>query len=323
MRVCVANDELRTWNAKTVAERATITETQNVPASGHGCSGRRVVIQVANMLEGFRQGRVVRVFGSGWTVKDQIFGECLVNYGYSHRPEPDFRECMAMHYPEQFPYRTDYGNGHLPWFQAKEGSPLPSYSEHLMFGELTGIDGTTQGGEFKTEGSGAVVRFTMLNAGSKPPPIRYREAGMEGGKAKLKDLPLGQRYRFHMYQDAKGAFTRCGFISDEYSHATLNSFNYQIRSLDLAKGRIEATWQRLPVKNYNGDMETPPPYGHSMLRVVPETRLWKDIEASTLASLKVGDLLRLNLTAEFPGKPAHCSDLWIIDPAESGRKPKK
>jgi hypothetical protein len=323
VRVSVANDELRTWNAKTVAERATILEMQNVPVSGHGCSGRRVVIQAAHMLEGFRQGRVVRVFGSGWAVKDQSFGECLINYGYSHVPAPDFIECMAKHYPEQFPYRTEHGNRHLPWFKIKEGSPLPSHSEHLVFGQLTSVDDAAQNGEFKTELAGEKARFTMINTGAKQPGIRFQAQGMEGAKAKLKDLALGQRYRFHMYQDAKGNFTLCSFISDDYSHLVLNSCNYQIQRLDPEMGRIEVTWQRLPVKNYNGDMETPPPFGHSILRIAPETRIWKGNEPSSLTNLKAGDLLRINLTAEFPGKPAHCTDLWLIDLSDIGKKPRK
>ena len=134
-----------------------------MPIEGYGCSGRRVVIQVNNMLEGFRQGRVVRVFGSGWKVRNQVYQECLINYGYSHRPPPDFRECLAKHYPEQFPYRTDHGNRHLPWFRVREGTPPPMYSEHLMFGDLIRVDAATQSGEFKTEGTGEVVKFTMLN----------------------------------------------------------------------------------------------------------------------------------------------------------------
>lgn len=313
--VCVANDELRTWQPTSCGEKGTIVETQEVPVAGIGCSGRRVVIQVNNMLEGFRQGRVVRVFGQDWKVRNQLFQECLINYGYSARHAPDFRECLARHYPEQFPYRTDYGNRHLPWFQVQEGTPPPMYSEHLMFGELTQVDSKTQSGEFRVEGSGELVKFTMLNTGKRVPAVRFESDNFEGPSSRLADLRIGLRYRFHMFQDANRDFTRCTFLSDEYSNLVLNSINYQVRSLDLSQGRIEVTWQHVPVKNYNGDMETPPPYGQTALRIVPETRVWKSKAPSTLDSLKAGDLLRLNLTAEFPGQPAHCTDLWIIESA--------
>lgn len=314
--VCVANDELRTWQPTSCGERGTIIETQTVPVAGHGCSGCRVVIQVNNMLEGFRQGRVVRVFGAGWKVRNQLYQECLINYGYSGRPAPDFRECLAKHYPEQYPFRTDHGNRNLPWFQVRDGMPPPSYAEHLMFGELTRVDAVTQSGEFRTEGSGELVKFAMLNTGKKLPAIRFQSDSFEGASSRLADLRVGQRYRFHMFQDAGGDFTRCTFLSDDYSNLVLNGINYQIRSLDLTQGLMEVTWQHVPVKNYNGDMETPPPYGQNVLRVVPETRVWRNKVPSELTGLKIGDLLRLNQTAEFPGKPAYCTDLWIVENAK-------
>jgi len=140
VRVCAANDELRTWQPTSCGEKGTVVEVQDVPIEGYGSSGRRVVVQVGNMLEGFRQGRVVRVFGGGWPVRNQMFQECLINYGYQSRPVVDFREGAAKHYPEQFPYRTDYGNRELPWFQVREGAPLPMHSDHVMYGHLTADD---------------------------------------------------------------------------------------------------------------------------------------------------------------------------------------
>jgi len=321
--VCVANDELRTWQPTSCAERGTIVQTQSVPVEGYGCSGRRVVIQVGHMLEGFRQGRVVRVFGAGWKVRNQVYQECLINYGYSHRPPPDYRECLADHYPEQFPYRTDHGNRHLPWFEAKAGSPLPMYSEHLMFGDLTAVDAANQSGEFQAELTGEVVKFTMLDVGARSPAIRFLADSIEGAKSRLAELQLGQRYRFHMYKGAQGAFTRCSFLSDEYSHLSLNSLHYQIRDLDLVRGRVAVNWQGVPVANYQKDMETPPPYGHSILQLVPETRVWKDRTAASPTTLKVGDLIKINRTSELPGRPSHCTDVWIIENPGGKLKPKK
>ncbi|MCE9606170.1 MAG: hypothetical protein K8U03_14835 [Planctomycetia bacterium] len=313
VRVCVGNDELRTWQPTSCSERGTIVEVGSVPVEGYGCSGRRVVIQVNNMLEGFRRGRVVRVFGAGWKLQNQFFQECLINYGYMHRPTPDFRECLAKHYPDQFPYRTDYGNRQLPWFQAKEGSQPPMYSEHVMFGELSDVDAANGSGEFKAEPTGEAVKFTMLDTGSRSSAVRFQTDSFEESRSKLADLQLGVRYRFHMYQDAEGRFTRCGFICDDYSQATLNGFRYRIRNLDLERGRVEVQWQSLPVLNYQKDTETPPPYGQSVLRLVPETRVWKGKTAAASKMLKVGDMLKFNATGEFAGRPSHCVDVWIDD----------
>jgi hypothetical protein len=287
--VCVANDELRTWQPTSCGERGTIVEHEAVPVEGYGSSGRRVVIEVGNMLEGFRRGRIVRIFGGGWKVRNQTFMECLINYGYSHRPPPDFRECLAKHYPEQFPYRTDFGNLHLPWFQAAEGTQPPMHSEHVMVGDLTAFDPATEAGEFQVEGTGERVRFTMFNSGARTPAIRYRADNMES-RGRVVELPLGLRYRFHMYQDAAGVFNRCSYLSDEYSYSALNSLNYQIQRLDLEKGECEVTWQPLPVANYQKDIETPPPYGRSLLRLTTSTRVWKNQVAAAGADRKAEKL---------------------------------
>ena len=100
---------------------------------------------------------------------------------------------------------------------------------------------------------------------------------------------------------------------------SFNSFNYQIRDLDLARGRVEVDWQGVPVANYQKDMETPPPYGHSVLRLVPETRVWKNKTAASPTSLKIGDSIKINVTSEFPGQPSHCTDVWIIENNTGGK----
>ncbi len=318
VRVCVANDELRTWNPTSTAERGKILKAETVPVTGYGCSGWRVVVEVGHVLEGFRQGRVVRIFGPGWKVQTQIFRECLINYGYQSprgpHHDPDFNENKAKHYPEKYPYRTDYSNRHLPWFQPIEGKPLPVYSEHRMLGELMSVDAETRSGEFKTERTGEVVKFTMLSVDRRTPVVRYQPISQEKKKRpRLEDLPLGQRYRFHMYQDVSGEFTRCTYISDEASQLVLNRFNYQIKGLDLSRGRIAVFWQGVLVQNYQKELVSPPPYGHSLLSVTTQTRVWKGQTSAKLGDLSNGDTLRVNVTSEPPGKPSRCTDIWIVE----------
>ena len=56
MRVCVANDELRTWNPPVDGERSKLLEIKNGPVDAYGTSGVRMSFTVTNMLEGFRKG---------------------------------------------------------------------------------------------------------------------------------------------------------------------------------------------------------------------------------------------------------------------------
>ncbi len=80
------------------------------------------------MLEGFRRGRVVRVFGPGWPIKDQFYGESLMGYGYARLQTAEIVELTPKEYPAQFPFRTDYGNEHLPWYQLQPGQAAAAAS---------------------------------------------------------------------------------------------------------------------------------------------------------------------------------------------------
>lgn len=298
----VANDELRTWNPPVDNERGTLLEIQKVPTDCYGCSGVRLVIKVGHMLEGFRKGRVVRVFGAGWKMQDQFYGESLMGYGFGHMMNQELNENVAKEYPEQFPFRTDYGNDTLPWYQLKPGVKPPPFAEHVVFGELLKVDTAARTGQFCTDRKSDVVDFTLTPEGT----IKFLNA-----ESKLEDLPIGTRCRFHLFQDEKGAFPKVSFIGDEFSQWASNHTTCRVESLQLAAGKILVAHQIPEVKDYNGDMKRPPDIGRSELRIVPETRVWKGAETVKLSDIAIGDALLFNLTAELPGKPAYCTDIWI------------
>jgi hypothetical protein len=300
--LCVANEELRTWNPPVDKEKSSIVEVQKVPTECYGCSGVRAVVQVAYMLEGFRRGRVVRLFGAGWTIKDPPYGEGLMNYGYRGDTNPEIMENTAKEYPLQYPYRTDFNNTDLPWFKLRPGEKPPQYSEHRVLGELVKVDAESGKGQFRTDRTGETVEFTLVPGGK----VQYLNAN-----ATLADIPLGTRCYFHLYQDPSGAFTQAWQVTDDFSRVAANHTTYRITALNLAEGRIDVGWQLIKMKNYNGDMEQTPDLGQSTLLVTPETRVWKDDKQVKLDALAVGDLLLVNLTGEQAGQPAHCTDIWI------------
>ena len=300
--VCIANDELRTWNPPVDGEGYSIVEVRDVPRSGYGCSGVQVVFKVSNMLEGFRKGRVVRVFGPGWKLQDQFYGESLMGYGFGRMLNQELVENVAKEYPEQFPFRTDYGNDHLPWFQVTPGQLPPPFAEHLVIGELVSADAATGTGRFRTERTGETVEFTLLPEGA----VKFLNA-----KATLADLPPGTRCRFSLFQDEKGAFTRASLVTDEFTRLASNVITHRIEALKLAEGKLLVAQQLPEVKNYNGDMERPPDIGRSELRVNETTRVWKGEAQIKLTDLAIGDLLLVNLTAEQKGAPSVCIDIWI------------
>jgi uncharacterized protein Usg len=299
-RPCVSNDELRTWNPGVDGERGSITEVNKVPTEYFGSSGMQVTVKVSNMIEGFRRGRIVRVFLAGWKAQDQFYGESLMGYGFGRMLDQELVENVAKEYPEQFPFRTDYSNAHLPWYQLKDDVKPPPFSEHTVIGELVQADSKTGSGQFVTELTGEAVNFTLL----KQHTLKYL-----GADPQFAQLPTGQRYRFDLYQDAKGAFTRVSRISDDFSHFSANAITARVTAIH--GDQIHVGWQLPLVKDYNGDMQRAPDIGSCIIRVNDATRVWKADQQVKLADLRVGDALLFNLTAELPGKYSNCTDLWI------------
>jgi hypothetical protein len=299
-KTCVANDELRTWNPGVDGENGSIQDVQKLPADRFGDSGYQITVSVSNMLEGFRRGRVVRIFLQGWKIQDQFYGESLMGYGFGRMLNQELVENVAKEYSDQFPFRTDFSNAHLPWYQLKDDVKPPAFSAHVVSGQLVSADAKTGSGQFFTEKTGEPVNFTLIQKHT----IKHL-----GNDTQFAKLPTGQRYRFHCYQDDKGQFTRVTLISDEFSHRTANATTFRIASIDGDK--LHVAWQLPLVKDYNGDMQRPPDFGRGIWRVSPETQVWKGDSQIKLVDLVVGDVLLANFTAELPGSPSRCTELWV------------
>ena len=325
LHLCVTNQELRTWNPPVDGERASLLEIKKTPVDAYGTSGYQLVVSVGNMLEGFRKGRVVRIFPSGSTRKDQFYGESLMGYGFAGLRTSDLLENVAQEYPDQFPFRTDYGNEQLPWFKLEKGEVPPHFSEHMVLGELVKVDADGHSGVLRKDGAEETVQFKLSDAGavqavniakvgdSGPPRFEDRSASVKylGGDAKLADIPPGTRCRFHMYLDDNGYFTVASFVSDEFSYLAVQNVVYHVESLKLGEGKIHVS-RRIPkVKDYNGDMQQPPDIARTELLVNDDTKVWRGKDQVKLADITLGDALLVNVTSEATGKPSRCTDIWI------------
>jgi hypothetical protein len=244
----------------------------------------------------------VRAFLDGWKVKDQPYGESLMGYGYGRLLTTELPELTPKEYPVQFPFRTDWSNDSLPWYQLKTGQEPPPFAEHRMFGELVSVDDAARTGVFKVDRTGETVNFALT------PEAKVKRMSSEG---KLSDLPLGSRCRFHMFQDEQGRFTKASLVSDEFSYLMTNYTTYRIEEVRPGEGKIRVARQIPEVKNYNGDMERSPDLGHAELLVTPETRVWKGDQQVKLEDLKKDDVLLVNVTADAPDKTSHCTDIWV------------
>ncbi|MEI6712614.1 MAG: hypothetical protein WCO60_02615 [Verrucomicrobiota bacterium] len=326
MRVIVANDELRTWHVGRHNERAKLKELKKTAVSAYGTSGFQMTFTVDNMLEGFRKGRVVRLFGSEWKGDSQPYGESLSGYGFDGMRTPELDENVAKEYPTQFPFRTEYGNRDLPWYQLKAGVVPPLFSEHVAFGELLEVDSLNGSGKFQMDRTGQVVSFELTREKARykvcvnkpsthaaPAYFEERIASVRylNTEASLSDIPIGTRCRFHLYQDETGAFTRASLVSDEFSYMANSFLSYKIESIDLTQNRLTVTRGIPEVRDYNGDLQQPLPVGRTFLSLKDQTRLWKGEQPAKAADLSVGDMLFVNLSGEYPGHPSTCTEIWI------------
>lgn len=299
VRVAVANDELRTWNPPVDHEWGKIVAFRKGPP-GHP-RGVRLVVTVNHMLEGFRRGRYVRVFPDAWQLKDQPFGEQLFHYGARAFP-PELAECPAKEYPEQFPFRTDYANAHLPWYRVQPGLVPPPDSEHRAFAELLAVGADHRSARFRLDNTAEEVELRFLPRAS----IRFLNAAVD-----LADAPVGTRYLLHLYQDDSGAFRQVSFMTDEVSDLVQNGAVWRIASLNREAGTLTAARQPPAIRNDQGDPEQPPDIGRALLRIDPSTRVWKRDRSVGLAALSVGDLLLVDRTGDRPRRPSRCTDVWV------------
>ena len=295
IQAVVANEELRTYNPPVDKQRSTVVEARRVPSECYGSSGEQWVIEPSLLLEGFRKGRIIRLFlNPSWPINDMPFAEGL----YTETVATETREPM----PNQYPYRTDFGNTDLPWYQLKPHEFPPECSDHVVAGELVSVDPAHRTGQFRTDVTGELVSFTM-------PP--YGAALYLNAEADLADLPLGTRYRFSLYQDPNGAFTKAAIIMDEFSYLSSQKITYRLDSAKLDEGLILVARKIPPKKNYHGDDVQPPDLGASELAVDGSTRVWKGDQQVKLTYLAAGDELLVNLTGRTPTNRGHCTDIWI------------
>jgi hypothetical protein len=291
--VAVANEELRTYNPPVDQQGSNVLEYQSVPTDRFGCGGIRWVIQPNLLLEGFRKGRIVRIFKDGWPIKDMPYGESIY-------PEVFNSETVETD-PDHYPFRTDFANPQLPWYQLQPGQFPPLHSAHLVGGELVKVNPAQRTGQFRTDRTGDLVEFTL------PPfaAIVFRNA-----EADLADIPLGTRCLFSLHQDAKGAFTQASRITDEFTHLVSYRVTYRLDTAFLDQDKLLVARHLPPMKDERDAMIQPPDLGRMELAVSDQTRVWKGDKQVPLTDLAPGDELLFNRTARTPTGQGRCADIW-------------
>jgi hypothetical protein len=291
----VANEELRSYNPPVDGQRGPVLESLPAPADVYGCAGVRWLVEPGLMLEGFRRGRIVRVFAQGgWPVEDMPVGESL----YTEMPGALTPTEEPLHYP----YRTDFANADLPWQQLKPGA-FPMYqSHHLVTGELIKSDPAQRTGRLRVDRTGEVVGFSL-------PP--YAVVKRLNGYADLADLPPGQRCSFFMYQDEHGAFTRAAVVTDEYTRLSSARITFRVDAVNTGDKTLQLASMLAKVRNYKDDLVRPPDVGRGVFTVDDTTRIWKGDQPVKLADLAVGDEVIANAAGITAKDRGRLTDLWV------------
>ena len=294
--VAVANEELRTYNPPVDQQGSTVLEYHSIPTDRYGCAGVRWVIEPKLLLEGFRKGRLVRIFKDGWPIKDMAYGESIY-------PEVFNSETVETD-PDHYPFRTDFANDSLPWHQLQPGVFPPMHSAHLVGGELVKVDASQRNGQFRTDRTGEAVDFTL------PPfaAVMYCNA-----EADLADLPIGTRGLFSLHQDAHGAFTQASRMTDEFTHSVTCRNTFRLDA--ISQGKLLVARQLPEMKDERDIMFQPPDLGRMELEVDDKTRVWKGGGQVKLGDLAVGDKLLFNRSARTATGQGRCTDIWAgLDP---------
>lgn len=290
----VANEELRTYNPHVDGQRSTVVGYESTPTDAYGRSGIRWVIEPSLMLEGFRKGRYVRLFAHpGWPVADMPFGETLYSEAPGVKP--------ALEEPLHYPYRTDFANGHLPWYRPKPGAFPPLNSHHLVAGELLSADPDGRSGRFRADKIGSIVDFTL-------PP--YGGVMYAGAEADLRDVPTGTRCLFSLHQDDGGTFTRATAIVDEATEMARAECSYRLDRVALGEGKILVARRHDRVKDDKEALIQPPDFGRSELAVDASTRVWKGGGRVGLDALVDGDSLLIDRSGQTATSRGVCVDIW-------------
>jgi hypothetical protein len=294
VQVVVADENLRSYWPVVSKKGGSVREYQTVPTDCYGCSGVRWVIEVNELLEGFRAGRNIRIFPHTWPVKDMPFGEGLHGGGHDIDEPPEALELVAGDYP----YRTDFGNAQLPWYRLEAGRFPPDHSAHQVIGDLVEVGPDQRSAVFRPAQGGEPLRIALAPCAA---------VLLHGAEAALADLPLGMRCRLDLHPDQQGGFTIASAIRDEYSWMAGNTATYRLEAIRLGEGRLFAAHQTEAVKvDYQLEPRQAPDFGRLELLVDGQTRVWKGEGRIALADLAAGDVLMVDLAAG-----GRCSDLWV------------
>jgi len=222
--------------------------------------------------------------------------------------------CLAVGQEE---FRTDGGDGSLPWYQIQPGVFPPEGSAHYFAGELIQVNHAERRFVLRVDRTDAQRRshwdlpvgVRMLPFGS----VYYR-----GSPASLAHVPLGTHLHGLFYvkdpqskrEPIKGwhgrisneaDFTRCLRLEDDFSYHARQNQLWRVDQVDLSEKKLTATLQQ------DGQ-----PVGQAKeFDLLESTRLWQGRSVVTLQQIKPGQKVLFNITWATLYGPGRIREIWL------------
>src|SRR5436190_10918624 len=118
-------------------------------------------------------------------------------------------------------------------YRLQPGEFPPLHSEQRVNGELVEADFIHRTGQFRKDGTGELVDFTLTPYAA----VRYRNA-----EADLRDIPLGTRCEFFLYKDEQGTFSIAAALRGENEADAAAAEEQRKRHNVFLKARGLAAW---------------------------------------------------------------------------------
>jgi hypothetical protein len=221
------------------------------------------------------------------------------------------------------PFRTDGGDASFPWYQVEPGVFPPEGSWHAVSGELIEMDHLNRTGLLRPDrddtqrrGEWDIARpFTMLPYGT----FRFH-----GAPAELRDIPIGTHLHGRFYADPmppqptppKGKappplppakFSRALLLEDDFSRMQRLSRTWRVDEIGVDPVSLLHILTVTGVGPSAADADPKP----TKFFVTPSTRVFQGRGFGTLADVKPGQNVLLNLTVCTLKGPGRVTDIWI------------
>lgn len=209
-------------------------------------------------------------------------------------------------------------------YQLKPGEFPPAGSEKKLSGELIALDHVNRAGVLRMDRADEQTRPQW----DRPSPftlLPFATVMYHGAPAELRDIPIGTHLHGHFYEGEKvpqfpaayvpalGSetrlsiylrFSRASRLEDDFSRDQSSGRTWRVESLNVESGKLTVTGIRA---DKQADKQA------TVFDIGPEARVWKGKGFGTLADVRAGQSVLVNLTLCTLFGAGRVVEIWLDD----------